>query len=159
MLSDNSTSHFLAIFIFLIAASTDWLDGYIARKRNEVTDWGKIADPLVDRLLILSAIAILYIRAREYVSIWLLGLAAGRDVIVLVGSVFLLLKQSTIEVSNLGKISTLALMTSFLILIFGVDVGLVWLTDVGRWLFYLAVLLSVVSGLDYLRWGRKKLTV
>jgi CDP-diacylglycerol--glycerol-3-phosphate 3-phosphatidyltransferase len=159
MLSSSSADHFLAIFIFLIAAGTDWLDGYIARRKNQVTELGKIVDPLADRLLILSAIAILYIRAKEYVPIWVLGLAAGRDVVVLAGSVFLLLKQLSIEVSSLGKISTFALTASFLILIFGVDLSLVWLANVGRWLFYLAVLLSVVSGLDYLRWGRKRLTV
>ena len=74
----------LAFGLFVLAASTDWLDGFIARRTGTVTRIGKIIDPLVDRLLIAASLVGLYSVGR--VSLWLLVLLIGRAVYLLYGS-------------------------------------------------------------------------
>jgi CDP-diacylglycerol--glycerol-3-phosphate 3-phosphatidyltransferase len=74
----------VAFGLFLLTASTDWLDGWIARRTGTVTDIGKVIDPLVDRLLIAASLIGLYAVGR--IRLWLLLVLVARDVYLLYGS-------------------------------------------------------------------------
>jgi len=106
----------LAFGLFVLTASTDWLDGMIARRTGTVTQIGKIIDPLVDRLLIASALVGLYSVGR--ISLWLLLLLVGRDVYLLYGAWVLERHGRRLDVTWLGKTTTAVLMAGF--------AGLVW---------------------------------
>jgi CDP-diacylglycerol---glycerol-3-phosphate 3-phosphatidyltransferase len=141
--SDNSTVRWIGFGVFIVAALTDWLDGYLARKLDLVTDLGKFLDPLVDKLLILipllvlidlhlvSAIGVCLILARELtIAGWRVG-------------------QAQISGANIwGKLKT----TSQIIAIAMIMAPL----SIDRWHFYgsiafwISVALTLISGLIYL---------
>ena len=77
--SPNLIMKVLSLFLFFIGAVSDFLDGFIARKYNIVSDIGKIADPIADKLLILSAFFILYIVYPNYVKFWMIMCIFLRD--------------------------------------------------------------------------------
>lgn len=140
----------VGFFLFVLAISTDWLDGFIAR-RTKITDFGVFMDPLVDRLLIGSIIILVFLR-RE-IPLWSIALVLGRDLIIIAGHVFLSFFYGLrLNVSLLGKISTVAIMISMIMLIFGATFPGT-LTEIGRWVFFVALGLSLVSGLQYVKMG------
>jgi cardiolipin synthase len=106
----------LAFGLFVLTASTDWLDGMIARSTGTVTNIGKIIDPLVDRVLIAASLIGLYVVGR--VSLWLLILLISRDVYLLYGAWVLERHGRRVAVTMLGKTTTFVLMAGF--------AGLVW---------------------------------
>jgi len=104
-----------AFVLFAVCAGTDWLDGLIARATGTVTVIGKIIDPLVDRLLIASALLGLYLVGR--VSLLLLLVLVGRDVYLLYGAWVLERHGRRIAVTWLGKATTAVLLAGFASLI------------------------------------------
>ncbi|HEX9094117.1 MAG TPA: CDP-alcohol phosphatidyltransferase family protein [Coriobacteriia bacterium] len=106
----------LAFGLFLLTASTDWLDGLIARRTGTVTNIGKIIDPLVDRLLIAASLIGLYVVGR--VGLWLLLVLVARDVYLLYGAWVLERHGRRLSVTMMGKVTTFVLMSGF--------GGLVW---------------------------------
>ena len=132
----------IAAIVFALAALTDGLDGYIARRRSQVTTFGKLMDPLADKLLIVAALISLVsldriaawvamvIIARELAVTGLRGLAADRGVVI--------------SASRLGKLKTLLQVVAIFALIL-LDPIPVW-ADV---LLYVAVAVTVISGADY----------
>ena len=128
--------------IFLLAATTDWVDGYLARRRNEVTDLGKFLDPLVDKLLILApllclvglgsipAVGVFLIVARE------LGIAGWR------------VNQAKIRGANIwGKLKTVAQVVAVALLV--APLPEIWRLPALA-MFWIAVLLTVISGFVYI---------
>lgn len=111
---------YLTIALCLIAAATDFLDGYIARKRNEITEFGKILDPLADKILI-GAIAIKLFLICE-VSQYYLLIILIRDAIILLGGIFISKRIKKVLPSNLlGKITVTVIALVFLMIIIGID--------------------------------------
>jgi cardiolipin synthase len=106
----------VAFGLFLLTASTDWLDGWIARRTGTVTDIGKVIDPLVDRLLIAASLIGLYAVGR--IRLWLLLVLVARDVYLLYGSWVLERHGRRLAVTALGKTTTFVLLCAF--------GGLVW---------------------------------
>ncbi len=131
---------FLAAVLFAFAAFTDWLDGKFARGLNAATDFGKLYDPLVDRLLILSILAAFIIKDMLPLSIVLVVII--RDLLILLGAYFARSKGLKIEVTYLGKLTTALIMVSVPLVM--IDFAL------GAPLFYFAALLSLASFGDYL---------
>jgi cardiolipin synthase len=102
----------LAFTLFALAASTDWLDGQIARRTGTVTEVGKAIDPLVDRLLIASGVLGLYIEGR--IPWWVLGVLVLRDVHLLGGSAYLARRRlPRPPVVYAGKVTTAVLLVGF----------------------------------------------
>jgi cardiolipin synthase len=108
----------LAFGLFVVTASTDWLDGMIARRTGTVTNIGKIIDPLVDRVLIASALIGLYVVSPSRIALWMVVLLVGRDVYLLYGAWVLERHGRRLSVTMLGKVTTFVLMAGF--------AGLVW---------------------------------
>ncbi len=145
------------IMLFFIGMS-DWLDGYLARSRNEVSVLGKYLDPVADKLLSLSLCIILAssIWPEPRVPVWLAGMIIFRDVCILVGSLLLYKKIAEWRPTAivLGKTSNIVLLLMFAAIIMNKEVpyivvmGLVGGTTVLTW----------VSGIVYLRMAYNFLT-
>ena len=152
-----------AFGLFTICAGTDWLDGLIARRTGHVTAIGKVIDPLVDRLLIASALVGLYLVER--VSLVLLLVLIGRDVYLLYGSWLLERHGRRVSVTMLGKATTAVLLTGFASLIWDfplvniaalgtIDLGFTHLAlggtrAVGSYLVYAGVVMSLTAAGQY----------
>lgn len=152
----------LAFALFALAASTDWLDGQIARRTGTVTEIGKAIDPIVDRLLIAAGVVGLYLDAR--LPLWIVLFLLARDLYLLSGASWLARKRAgRLPVIYIGKLTTAVLLTGFSGLILNMPkvpgLGLfetqllpglngqavaVWM-----WLIYIGVVLSALTAVTY----------
>ncbi len=136
----------LAAVIFVIAALSDLLDGYIARKHNLVTNFGKFMDPLADKLLVSSAL-ICFV-ALKTVPAWVVIIIIAREFII---SGFRLIASDhgiVIAASWWGKLKTNVQMIMSVMLIVNLDYG--WMNILEQLAIYLAVALTVISLIDYM---------
>ncbi len=139
-----------ATAVFIVAALTDLLDGYLARRYRWVTQLGTFIDPLADKALTLSAWVLLYMRGS--VPFWAVTLAFSRELVVVTGFVLLavLEKQRTLKVSFWGKAATMAVM--FFLGFLLASKPLEWPSNMVlglRWGICGAAIFSFLSGLDY----------
>ncbi|MCD7746302.1 MAG: CDP-diacylglycerol--glycerol-3-phosphate 3-phosphatidyltransferase [Lachnospiraceae bacterium] len=136
--------------LFILASLTDMLDGYIARKNNLITDFGKFMDPIADKLLVCSAMICLI--AQEKLAAWMVIIIIGREFIISGFRIVASDKGTVIAASYWGKFKTVFQMIMIVMLIY--DFGTVWnqLAQVVTWI---ALVLTVISLVDYLRknWG------
>jgi CDP-diacylglycerol--glycerol-3-phosphate 3-phosphatidyltransferase len=135
-------ARWIALTIFLLAAGTDWLDGYLARRLNQITDLGKFLDPLVDKLLVLAPL--LSLVELGQVPAWGVFLILARELTIAGWRV----NQTQISGANLwGKLKTVTQIAAISLLI--APLSPPW-TTVALSVFWLAVLLTLVSGAIYL---------
>ena len=128
-----------AAIVFAVASATDWLDGQVARRTGTVTEFGKFADPLADRLLAGSALIILLMQHRLPTAAVMVVLV--RDCVVMAGYYVLARRKIQPPVLAIGKLTTAVLMVA----IFLVLLDNSWAEPV----FWVGVVLSVVSGVVY----------
>ncbi|MCU0330631.1 MAG: CDP-alcohol phosphatidyltransferase family protein [Candidatus Kapabacteria bacterium] len=109
----------LSVVLCLLAAGTDWLDGYVARRTATVSEWGKVIDPLADKVLVGSVVAVLLVLNK--LPLWFVATVLGRDGIILLGSVVARrytpvvlpsLWSGKIAVSSIAITGILAMLTS-----------------------------------------------
>jgi CDP-diacylglycerol--glycerol-3-phosphate 3-phosphatidyltransferase len=132
-----------ATVVFAIASITDYIDGWIARRRNLVTSFGKVADPIADKALIGTALVLL--SAHDVVPWWVTVLILVRE-IGITAMRFLVLRHGVIPASPGGKLKTMLQ-----------SIGIGWLllplpdalAQVGLWVLYVATVVTVVTGVDY----------
>jgi CDP-diacylglycerol---glycerol-3-phosphate 3-phosphatidyltransferase len=130
-----------ALAAFAIAAGTDWLDGYVARRFNQVSDLGKLLDPLVDKLLTIAALLCLV--ELQIVAAWGVFLIVAREIAITAWRS----SQTSVSGANLwGKLKTVSQMLAIGLAIAPLSAPWPW---VAQWVFWLAVVLSVVSGVIY----------
>ena len=142
---DISLAEFIMCAIFTIASLTDFLDGYLARKNNQVTTFGKFADPLADKILVMAALLILMSRGLVYA--WVCILILAREFLVTGVRLLAIEHGKVIAASKLGKYKTASTMVSIILLFFhAVD----YLHTAGDIMMYVALALTVISGIDYL---------
>lgn len=133
----------VTLAIFVLAAGTDWLDGWLARRLNQVTDLGKFLDPLVDKLLVLAPLLMLV--QQQVVPAWAVFVILARELAIAGWRV----NQTTISGANtLGKLKTVTQIGAVILLLPPLAPTT---TAAGLGLFWLAVALTVVSGAVYLR--------
>ena len=126
------------LVLFVIVVATDWVDGALARATGQVSDLGKVLDPVADRLAIAAGLIALVIV--DAFPLWAALLILIRDVAVLIAGLVLLSKRRTrIDVRYIGKVATFALMTSIALISWG-NLGylLAPATLVIGWAFYAA---------------------
>ncbi len=145
----NKTTTFLALIFFIIASVTDFFDGIIARRFNIVTNFGKFLDPLADKLLINSILIMLTYLG--WIEAWIAIVIVGRETMVTGLRAIASDVGVVIAADKYGKMKTIMQMFALcpLILhypIFGVDI-----VPFGQVLLYIAVILTVFSGANYLR--------
>jgi CDP-diacylglycerol--glycerol-3-phosphate 3-phosphatidyltransferase len=116
LLSKNFGNRNIAAFIFILAALTDMLDGYIARSKKLITNFGKFLDPLVDKLLVISVLVALV--ELNNIASWIVIIIICREFIVTGFRLIAVKNKIIIPADKLGKIKTVTqmLMTIFLIL-------------------------------------------
>ena len=149
----GTASKYVAAAIFILASMTDWLDGYLARKNNLVTDFGKFMDPIADKLLVCSALICLV--EKGALAAWIVIIIIGREFII---SGFRLVasdKGVVIAASYWGKFKTVSQMAMIIVLI--ADFGGVF-DMVGTVLIWIATALTVISLVDYVWANREVLT-
>lgn len=144
-LSNPTTNHrWFALIIFLLASLTDWLDGYLARKLNQVTDLGKFLDPLVDKLLVFGPFLML-VELQE-IPAWGVFLILARELAIAGWRVNP--SQTTIVGANIwGKLKTVTQIGAIALLIPPFpELYYPW----GILTFWLAVALTLISGIIYI---------
>ena len=111
-------NRYIALAIYAVAASTDWLDGQIARMTKTVSWLGKLLDPLVDRALLFTGVVGLV--AREELPLWICLVIVGRDLYLFLGN-FIVRRfhKRPIDVVYSGKIATAILMSGFTLMLLG----------------------------------------
>jgi len=101
----------IGVIVFGFVVATDWVDGLIARRTGQVSELGKILDPLADRAVILAGLVALVVR--DVFPLWAAALIVVRDVAIVAGAVFLLAgRRVRIDVRWVGKLATFSLMTA-----------------------------------------------
>jgi len=111
--------YLLAVIIFTIAGLTDILDGFIARKYNLITPWGKLADPAADKLMQLTALFMLNMQGKIPRAVVIIILV--KEVTMIVGSFFLYSKNKVVVQANwYGKLSTVILYVAIVMILFNI---------------------------------------
>jgi CDP-diacylglycerol--glycerol-3-phosphate 3-phosphatidyltransferase len=134
--------------IFGLASLTDWLDGYLARQRKQVTAFGQIIDPLADKLL--TSAAFLALVQMGLAPAWMVAIVIGRELAVTALRNFAYSRGVAMPASPLGKIKMVAQVSAILALILG-DVYLPGLLVIGRAALWIVVATALISGADYFR--------
>lgn len=137
----------LAAAIFSTAALTDSLDGYLARKRREVTKLGVILDPLADKLLITAALISLVELAK--IPGWTAIVILGREFAVSGLRAVKAEEGVIIPASSLGKVKTVSQIVAVLLVILQHSFQQFFAWPVGLWFLYLAVVITIISGIEY----------
>ena len=134
--------------IFGLASLTDWLDGYLARRRQQVTPLGQLMDPLADKLLITAALVSLV--QMDLAPAWMVAVILGREFAVTVLRSIAHSRGVVISASPLGKFKMVSEVVAILLLILGRD-HLQQFFVLGTVALWVAMLTAVGSGLDYYR--------
>lgn len=151
MYLDFNNSRIIATAIFAIASFTDFLDGHIARRDNLVTNFGKFADPLADKILVCSAMIMLV--STGEMPAWAVIIIIAREFTITGFRIIAASENITIAASPLGKFKTVTQLISNILLLSGITS----LRPIGMVIFYLAVIFTVISGADYLIKNKKVL--
>jgi CDP-diacylglycerol--glycerol-3-phosphate 3-phosphatidyltransferase len=138
----------VAAGIFGLAALTDWLDGYLARRRQQVTVLGQLLDPLADKLLVTAALVSLV--QMELAPAWMVAVILGREIWVTALRSVAQARGTTIPASRIGKVKMVAQVVAILALLLGVE-WLPWASALGRLALWVVLLVAVVSAFDYYR--------
>lgn len=147
LLSPGKDLSVITAVLFILVCITDWLDGYVARKKGIITSLGKFLDPLADKLLITTAFIMLIPLGR--VPAWIVALMLGREMAVTGLRAIASDSGVVIAASKLGKLKTISQIVCLVPLIvhypvYGIDFHLI-----GMFLLVAAFVLTMWSGLDY----------
>ncbi|MBS1228141.1 MAG: CDP-diacylglycerol/glycerol-3-phosphate 3-phosphatidyltransferase [Proteobacteria bacterium] len=140
-----------AMLVFVFAAWTDWLDGYLARRWNETSAFGAFLDPVADKLVVAVALIMLvdFHRLDASIAAIIIGreitISALREWMAQVGA------RKSVAVSMIGKIKTVAQMTAIPLLLYHQPIGKIDVQYLGTWLVYIAAVLTLWSMVYYLR--------
>lgn len=140
VLQEGPVWRWAALSLFLVAALSDGLDGYLARSRGEVTRLGQLLDPVADKVLGIGVFAALVYR--ELLPAWMLWTLVAKEAVQLaVGALLLTWGRQVSSARVLGKVATVALFSGFVFVMAGFRFG-VWVVGAG-------VIMSVGAGIDY----------
>ncbi|MGB9182765.1 MAG: CDP-diacylglycerol--glycerol-3-phosphate 3-phosphatidyltransferase [Solirubrobacteraceae bacterium] len=152
LLEKTGGGDLLAAIVFAVASLTDAIDGYLARSRNSVTTFGKLMDPIADKLLIIAALVVLVSLGR--LEAWVAMVIISREFAVTALRLAAGAQQGVvISASSFGKLKTATQVLMVMALI-AFDGRSVWTTA----LIYLTVIVTVLSGADYFFGLRRRLS-
>ena len=137
---------YFSAFIFLMLSISDMFDGYLARKKQQVTDFGKLIDPIADKLLISTAL--IFLTLQHKIPFWITAVIISREVILTAVRIYLIPSKIIIPAELLGKIKTIVQSITIIFLLLEAPFGFI--------LLYAAAFLTLASGFEYLINIRKK---
>jgi len=141
----------IATVMFVAAAMTDWLDGYLARRLNQMSAFGAFLDPVADKLMVAAALIVLVWLQRldAIIAVIIIGreiaISALREWMAKTG------QAKSVAVNVLGKVKTISQMIAIPLLLYHERIGAFESQRVGTWLIYLAALLTLISMFYYLK--------
>ncbi len=142
-------SNYVTASIFALASITDWLDGYLARKRGEITAFGRFLDPVADKLLVTTSLLLLVEAA--LVPGVLAVIIIGREILIGALREWLAEQSQIVHVSRMGKWKTAMQMTAIIALLWHEPIFFVPTHALGIVMLWLAAALTLWSGYGYLR--------
>jgi CDP-diacylglycerol--glycerol-3-phosphate 3-phosphatidyltransferase len=159
---DQTLRAVLASGLFILASITDGLDGYLARRRGQITTMGMLLDPLADKLMIAACYITLVHLIPEIVNVWVVVLIIGREFLISGLRSIAASEGFTIEASELGKLKMVVQIVSVVAAILAIrwdvwylNLGFIKILDVdlvARWAIRFMAVVSVISAVDYF-WG------
>lgn len=141
-------SDYIAGVLFIAACITDWFDGFLARRYDQVTTFGKFMDPLADKLLVCAALICFLADADPKMPVWAVIIIISREFIISGFRLVAAEKGVTIAASYWGKVKTVVQMIMSILLIFDFQHPVFRIADTV--FVYAAVVLSVISLVDYI---------
>jgi len=158
LMSPSQPAGLWAAVVFSLASITDWLDGYLARRMGIVTVFGKFLDPIADKLIVMAALIMILPYGR--VPAWMVLVILGREIIITGLRGIASSEGIVIQASDLGKFKTIFQLVAIIGLLlhydynwlFGIEHQWVHVNmhNVGMFFLWIATLLTVWSGVDYL---------
>ena len=150
-----SGNFIIAFIFFTVSGITDIADGCIARKFNLISNFGKLMDPLADKLTQIATIASLTLK--DIIPIWILAIVLLKELIMIAGASFLYGKDVVVYSKWYGKLATVLFYVAivFSLLINQFDLPSIW-SNLDLWLFYLALFATLFSLLMYIKDVYKK---
>ena len=149
---EPASRNLLATVMFVVFAATDWLDGYLARKLNQVSSFGAFLDPVADKFLVCACVLVLVQlqRADVFVALIIIGreiaISALREWMAQIGA------SRSVAVHMIGKVTTVVQMVAIPFLLFdGMLFGLIDTRTWGLWLIWIAAIMTVWSMAYYLK--------
>lgn len=147
-----ANKNLIAMWIFILAAVTDWLDGWLARRWNQITSFGAFLDPVADKLMVAAALIVLTHKdlVDPFASLIIIGreitISALREWMAHIG------KSKSVAVNILGKFKTVAQLVAIPFLLYnGFLFGIIDTNQAGRWLIWAAAIITLWSMVVYLK--------
>ena len=151
--------YIVGVILFIISGITDVVDGAIARKFNFITDFGKLMDPLADKLTQISVLATLMIK--ELIPVWILAIVIAKEAVMIAGASFLYGRDVVVSSKWFGKLATVLFFIAIVCSCFisywnmSIDVNNP-LPDFAQYIYYLAIFSSIFSLVMYFLTFSKK---
>lgn len=149
---EPASRNLIATIMFVVSAATDWLDGYLARRLNQVSSFGAFLDPVADKILVCASVLVLVHlgRADVFVALIIIGreiaISALREWMAQIGA------SKSVAVHMIGKLKTVVQMVAIPFLLFdGVLLGAIDTRLWGAWLIWVAAVMTVWSMVYYLQ--------
>jgi CDP-diacylglycerol---glycerol-3-phosphate 3-phosphatidyltransferase len=152
----NGEQELIAAILFILASMTDGLDGYLARKRAQITTMGMLLDPLADKIMVTAALIALVAYNPEVVKVWIAVVIIGREFLISGLRSIAASEGFTIQASDLGKLKTVTQIVSVVMALLAhrwdmwhlgvVTIPVLWIAIAA---VYFTVLVSVISAVDY----------
>ena len=156
LLINTPASRIAATVIFALASLTDMLDGQIARKYNMITNFGKLMDPLADKVL--TAAAMICLVELGDLAAWIAVVIIFREYLI-TGLRSVAANENIVVAANIwGKVKTVCQMIALMLLMLKPQIVALCGIDIGLWVMYVAVALTIYSGLDYVLKLNKQIT-
>jgi len=154
--SVNSYARYYLVGIYLIAGITDTLDGYLARKFNEITEFGKIIDPLADKTMVITIVIMLYYS--NLLPTFYFWTIVGRDVFIFIGGILVTKKIGKVLPSNfVGKFTVLNIGIFLIIATLNINennFAYIFFYYFSLFLCYLSLVAYLLRGLDAIKWSK-----
>ncbi len=151
------TSRYIAFAIFVVASLTDFLDGYIARHYNQITNLGKLLDPVADKILVVAALVALVDLGD--IAGWVVIVIISRDFFIDVLRMNAAAQGVVVAAGSLGKFKTVLQMLAIAVILLNNYPAVLYRIPLDKILLYSALFMTVLSGIDYTakNWQKLKL--